>query len=121
MAEIVLKMEFYFSLIMISLLVAALSVATRSPFGFSKKLEGLLGDWSYPMYLYHMIVGLAVSYIIWGEPLRGLNYYGIVSFLISMPLLIAFCHANKLMEGPLQQIRKRFRSAEKRQVASAKK
>ena len=121
MAERVLKMEFYFSLIMVALLVAALSVATRSPFGFSKKLEGLLGDWSYPMYLYHMIVGMAVSYVIWGEPLRGLNYPGIVSFLISMPLLIALCHANGLMEEPLQRIRKRFRGVDKSPVASAQK
>jgi len=112
-AEIVLKLELYLSLLLVTALVAALSVATKSPFGFSKKMEALFGEWAYPMYLYHMVVGMGVSYLLWDAPLRGLNYAGIISFLVACPLILVLCHVNFIMESPVRQLRKRFRKVHK--------
>ena len=72
--------------IFITLLVIV-SLFYRGQELFSKKLDKLMGDYSYPIYLLHWQLGLIASFILFETPTRGLSGNGLSVFALSLILL----------------------------------
>ena len=52
------------------------------------KVDRFLGDLSYPVYLSHWSIGLLVSFYLYNEPIRGLSFRGVVTFLVATALCL---------------------------------
>jgi len=76
------------------------------PFPFFKKLDATIGDYSYPVYLFHYPAGLAASMILFGSARRGFHLDGFLVLCASLPLcLIASYFVIRFIDHPIQRIR----------------
>jgi peptidoglycan/LPS O-acetylase OafA/YrhL len=76
------------------------------PFPFSKKLDATIGDYSYPVYLFHYPAGLAASMILFGSARRGFHLDGFLVLCASLPLcFIASYFVIRFIDHPIQRIR----------------
>lgn len=77
-----------------------------------KKLDKMLGDFSYPLYLMHWQVGFVCSMLIFGAPINGSSIPGIQNFIVTLVVSLVFCNLIvKSVELPIQKIRGRLKSA----------
>ena len=76
----------------------------------SRGLDKRLGDYSYPFYLLHWQVGMFLTWLLYGGPVRGDTGAEAVIFLISVVVvaLVSWCLL-RLVEQPLQRVRQRVR------------
>ncbi|MFT7156138.1 MAG: peptidoglycan/LPS O-acetylase OafA/YrhL [Parvicella sp.] len=83
----------------------------NSPPAIDKKTDKLIGDFSYPLYLFHWQAGFAVSMLIWNEPIINMRLQGIVNcagavlFSVVISWLVI-----KFIDKPIEQIRKKIRT-----------
>jgi len=77
-----------YSNILLSLFVVT-SLFYRGEEVFPKKLDSLIGDYSYPIYLGHWQCGLIASYILYDAPTIGMSIEGMAVFLLAL-LLVFF-------------------------------
>lgn len=77
-----------------------------------KKIDKMLGDFSYPLYLMHWQVGFVCSMLIFGAPINGASIPGIQNFIVTLFVSLLFCNLIiKSIELPIQKIRGRLKSA----------
>lgn len=103
---------FYICLLISFLLI--LSLAQGKPFinCFPKRLDQLLGEYSYPFYLMHYQVTIIVSYILYSEVSNFKGQLTITTLTLVFLLLSLLSYtSNKLIEKPISNLRKKFRSA----------
>jgi peptidoglycan/LPS O-acetylase OafA/YrhL len=62
---------------------------------FSKRIDKIIGDYSYPIYLVHWQCGLIASFILFESPTRGLSIKGVESFILT--LIFVFIIASVLI------------------------
>ncbi len=97
-------LSFYINYLINTLLVISL-INGRFPL-VSKKLDQKLGDFSYPIYLFHWQAGFLSSMLIFGEPLKGLNQEGVISFIVSIAICILVSWMIiKFIDQPIQRFR----------------
>jgi peptidoglycan/LPS O-acetylase OafA/YrhL len=106
---------YYLNLLLNFALIFAL--ADGVPFSFPKKVDTIIGDYSYPIYLFHYPAGLAASMILFGTPQRGFHLDGFLVMCTSLPLcFLASYFVIRFIDHPIQRIRarvkKRLRSTE---------
>jgi peptidoglycan/LPS O-acetylase OafA/YrhL len=70
---------FYANLLLNVLVISILAGRPKLP--ISEALDKWIGDFSYPLYLFHWQAGMLVSFLIFHEPQRGPNLNGLVCFL----------------------------------------
>jgi peptidoglycan/LPS O-acetylase OafA/YrhL len=79
--------------------------------GTTKRLDKIIGDLSYPIYLLHWQVGFLTSILVVGRPFHGFTEKGLYNLLVAIPVLIfiSFLFA-KLIDEPINRIRTRLKS-----------
>lgn len=76
-----------------------------------KRIDKIIGDYSYPIYLMHWQVGLFVSMILWDAPIRDKSFEGILSFGIAVFLCFIFSYfIIKVIDIPIERVRGRVRN-----------
>lgn len=108
---------YYVNLLLNFLVILALSKQGNLP--ISRKLDSAIGDYSYPIYLFHYPAGLAVSMMLFGEPRRGFHLDGVLVLLASLPLciLVSFVLI-RFVDHPIQRIRSRVKEQKRIQATN---
>jgi peptidoglycan/LPS O-acetylase OafA/YrhL len=104
------ELAFYANLALSLLLVYKIASGDRV-FGLNGKADGLVGDFSYPIYLSHWQANLLVSFLLFGKPIHKLSTRGMESFLVS--LVIMFILAGLLIllvDKPIQRLREKIKN-----------
>lgn len=100
---------FYLSIFLSAVLILSLSglKAKEAP-GWIRRLDGLLGDLSYPLFLCHWSVGIAVVWIVF----RGESPDALTLFLSTLPFInIASYLIHRGLESRVEGIRDRIKEA----------
>jgi peptidoglycan/LPS O-acetylase OafA/YrhL len=106
---------FYLNLALQCLAVAALSRMTRAP---SPRLDKLLGDLSYPVFLCHWLVGYVLALLFFPGQLRGIGLM-IATLVASTGVAYIVCRLQDAMVEPLR-LRIRTDAVTNRQALDAK-
>lgn len=104
-AVIYLNIEFYTSFVLLCLIITSYSISDKGLFSVSKRIDSILGDLSYPIYLFHFHSGIIASYIIWGAPERGLNFKGLTTLPLAIMILFTISFLMLYMEKPIKLMR----------------
>ena len=76
------------------------------PFPFPRRVDAMIGDYSYPVYLFHYTAGLAASMILFGAPRRGFHLDGFVVMCASLPLCFLVSYlVIRFIDHPIQRLR----------------
>lgn len=105
-----IEVGFYLNITFCSLLVIAL-VTGGKIIKLNRKIDKLIGDYSYPIYLLHWQSGLIASYVIFGEAFHEFSYRGLVS--LTCALVIVAVLSTVFIYGvdePIQRVRKRIKA-----------
>jgi peptidoglycan/LPS O-acetylase OafA/YrhL len=103
------QFSFYANILINSLIVLVLVKGVVPVIGFN--IDKKIGDYSYPIYLMHWQVGLLASMILWGEPVRGRSFEGVLSFGFAIIICFVFSYfIIKLVDYPIENIRKKVRN-----------
>ena len=80
------------------------------PFSFPKRVDAIIGDYSYPLYLLHYPAGLASSLIIFGEVRRGFHIDGFCVMCFTLILCVIVSYAiTRWVDHPIQGFRSRLK------------
>jgi len=105
----ILELGFYLNIIICATLIYSIVVGGNMSF-ISKRADAFIGDLSYPVYLMHWQVGLLVSFILFGSPLHGFSTNGLISLIVSIPVVILLSIVLiYLVDHPIQAIRQRIK------------
>ena len=100
---------FYINFIVCAVIVADLSSRKSLPF-VNKKLDNWLGNFSYPIYLFHYQIGL-LAIVVFDSLGIKLSRPDLNLLVISLPLLFIFSWvANNVIERPIEKIRYKIKS-----------
>ena len=109
------ELGFYISLLLNALLVYKLAVGGKWPI-LSHKVDKRIGDYSYPIYLFHWQIGLAVSYVVFLRPLHEPTLIGIYNFILSLCCVVILSYLLlKYVDAPIQAIRLKIKSIKNHQ------
>lgn len=79
---------------------------------FSPKFDRFLGDFSYPIYLFHWTAALLVSFLLYGEVVRGLSVSGGVVFVVGLLFTFGVSYVvNHAVNTPVERVRSYFKKA----------
>lgn len=77
---------------------------------FSKNVDKLIGDLSYPIYLTHWQIGMVLSYLLFNEVILGLHVNGVILIVLTIFFSVILGHiAVKIIDEPINQLRKYLR------------
>lgn len=100
---------FYSNFLICACMVAVLSETRELP-GIDRRLDKLMGDLSYPMYLFHYQAGLAVVAICSAGGIE-LKRPSLMLFFASLPMILIFSWiVTMTVERPIDRLRKRIKS-----------
>lgn len=102
--EVIGHICYYLNLLLNFFLIFVL--ADGFPFQIPKKVDAIVGDYSYPIYLFHYPAGLAASMILFGAPKRGFHMEGFLVMCASLPLCILVSYlVIRFVDHPIQRVR----------------
>ncbi|MBN1764994.1 MAG: acyltransferase [Sedimentisphaerales bacterium] len=108
---------FYLNMVIQFALVAGL-ISRPLPL-VTKSLDKKLGDLSYPIYLLHCQIGFVVSMILYGMPIKGYSFRGIVAGLIATLVTVGVsCGLVNLVDYRIEKFRKVIRDKAKMALKS---
>lgn len=105
------EVGFYINIIICALLVYSI-VCGNEIFKLSRRVDKLIGDFSFPIYLLHWQSGLLVSYVMFGEvfhefSLRGLACFGVTMIFVTILSFIFIL----IIDKPIQHIRAKIKAS----------
>ena len=107
----ILDVVFYITYLIIALSIYSMATMASFKSFIPKKLDKLLGDLSYPLYLFHLQIAYFVSYVIYERPIKGLHEEGIVVFTVTMVAsIIIGLVVLKFIEQPIDRVRLRIKT-----------
>lgn len=111
--ELLFTFSFYFNYLINALIVIFLIYSPLPK--ISKELDTKIGDYSYPIYLFHWQAGLLSSMILWSSPVKGLNIKGVTTTLLALIIciLVSYLIVN-FIDKPIEKIRKRVKNSANR-------
>ncbi len=96
-------LSFYFNYLINTALVISL-IKGKFPL-VSRKFDNIVGDYSYPIYLFHWQAGFMSAMLLWREPILGFDPEGIVSFLFAIVIsIIVFWIIINIIDHPIQKL-----------------
>lgn len=102
--DLAFYISYYSNYIINCLLI--ISLINFHPSILKTKSDQKIGEFSYPMYLLHWQTGFISSMLLWGKPIHGLNYQGVMSFIFALVIcLILSWVIVTLVEHPIQKLR----------------
>lgn len=76
----------------------------------STRLDNLIGDFSYPIYLLHWQVGLLASFLLYGHAFTEFSPRGLLTLMLAIPMLFATAYLFILLiDHPVQRLRSRVK------------
>lgn len=106
--SLLLDASVYFNYIVNGLLIIYL-IQGKLPF-ISKKIDKKIGDYSYPIYLFHWQAGFFVSMIVWNKPIVNSGYESLINTLLAIIITIVISWLIiKFIDEPIEKIRKNFK------------
>lgn len=103
--KMLVELGFYINIIICALLVYSLAVGGEI-FRVGKKVDKIVGDCSFPIYLLHWQSGILVSYLIFGEAFHEFSQRGFVSFVVSLIIVIVISLSFVfIIDKPIQSVR----------------
>jgi peptidoglycan/LPS O-acetylase OafA/YrhL len=105
-----LDVGFYLNIGLCFLLVWGIAMG-RDICAIDRRLDKLIGDLSYPIYLLHWQTAFLVSYVMFGQPLYGFSAKGLIGLICSMiaVILIAIVFV-RLIDNPIQRTRLKIKA-----------
>jgi peptidoglycan/LPS O-acetylase OafA/YrhL len=101
---------FYLNLLLLMSLIALCRELENLSSDRMKRLDKAIGHLSYPIYLVHWQTGLVISFLIFGTPVHGQSREGLVTLLVSVPVVILVAHLmHRFVEEPIERIRNRLK------------
>jgi len=105
-----IEVGFYINILLCSLLIYSIAIGGEI-LKIDKKIDQLIGDFSYPIYLLHWQSGLLISFLIFGNSFHEFSIRGFISLVGSIvfvgllsPLFIW------LIDKPIQHIRSKIKA-----------
>jgi peptidoglycan/LPS O-acetylase OafA/YrhL len=91
--------------------VAVISIlAGRPKLPLSEALDKWIGDFSYPLYLFHWQAGMLVSFLVFQEPQRGPNLNGLLCFVGALILCAVVSYLIiRFVDRPVEMLRSSVR------------
>jgi peptidoglycan/LPS O-acetylase OafA/YrhL len=109
-SELLQSFFFYMNLPINFFAVTLLMTKPKLPISY--KIDKMIGDFSYPLYLCHWQCGFVASMLLFNNPARGLTIQGIVSFLIAILLCaIVSLLIIRYVDRPVEMVRSRIKEA----------
>ncbi len=108
--SIMLNIELYLSFVLIWLLLFSYAKRGCGIPRIGAKLDVVLGQYSYPMYLFHLQAGIISSFLLFGHPVRGHDLDGVGCFWGSSLILLVLCVvAVEFIEKKVELVRRRVK------------
>ena len=101
---------FYINLLICTFLVYSIAIGGEI-LKIDKKIDELIGDFSYPIYLLHVQSGLFISFLIFGEPFHEFSIRGLIAltgsilFVVILSLIFIW-----VIDKPIQRIRTKIKA-----------
>lgn len=88
--------------------------------GISRKVDSIIGDFSYPLYLTHWIVGFSVSMVLYGHAIRKFNPASWVISAVTVVVCAVLCALLiRFIDVPVQRLRQKFKKSSREGRAPA--
>ena len=101
---------FYISFLLNAILVCKLAGGGKWPL-LSRKVDEWIGSYSYPIYLFHWQIGLAVSSVVFLKPRHESTTIGIYNLILSLCCVVILSYLLvKYVDIPIQTIRLKIKS-----------
>ena len=95
------------NMVLVALLILSIANGYKFPF-ITSKIDKIIGDFSYPIYLLHWQVGLMVSYVVIGHPAR----HEIVVYFVSLAVILVLSVLMiEVIDKPIQKVRTIIKSS----------
>ncbi len=99
------EMGFYINALL-SVLVCYQIAAGESWAGISLRVDKIIGEFSYPIYLLHWQAGIVASYFLFSEPIHEMSYQGasVLALALLLVFLLSFVLV-RVVDRPVQRLR----------------
>ncbi|MEZ9282170.1 acyltransferase family protein [Vibrio cyclitrophicus] len=98
-----------------SLLVLRLYFESNNLSIKKQKIDKVLGDLSYPIYLSHWVIGLLISYLLYAEPKIDRSFDSLFIYLITISVSILFgLLCRYFIDMPIDKLRQRLKTKDKK-------
>lgn len=109
------EIGFYLNILICSGLIFSIIMGGKLAF-IGRRGDKFIGDLSYPIYLMQWQVGLLVSFILFGAPVRGFGTLGFRSLIVSIVVVTILSIAVVyLIDRPVQKVRNKIKANIKRE------
>ena len=96
------------NLILSALMVIVLYI--RGSELFSRKFDKFVGDYSYPIYLFHWTAAVLASYWLYQKPVKGLSISGVIVFIFALIIVLIITYMiNAGINSRIDILRKRVK------------
>ncbi|MFK8011370.1 MAG: acyltransferase family protein [Marinicellaceae bacterium] len=106
------EIGFYINILICSLLIYSIAIG-GVVFNMSRKLDKMIGDYSYPIYLLHLQGGLLSSYLLFGKAhnFHNANPSSTINFVLALIIVVSLSAIFiNYFEKPIQKIRQRIKN-----------
>jgi peptidoglycan/LPS O-acetylase OafA/YrhL len=104
------EVGFYFNITICTLLVYSLAIG-KEIISINKKMDKVIGDYSYPIYLLHWQCGLLVSFLIFGESIHEFSGRGFINLLAAIVCVVLISSLFiRGVDEPIQRVRSKIKA-----------
>jgi peptidoglycan/LPS O-acetylase OafA/YrhL len=104
-------MGLYVTVVAAGALLIRLNYVDAPRRGFARRLDKLIVDFSYPIYLLHWQLGALASFLLFGKPALGLSTQSAMAFAVTLAFVgIVSAFMIFVMDPTIEQVRTRIRA-----------
>lgn len=100
--------SFYLNYLLNFIIIAVLASLSRNQ--RINKLDTIVGNYSYPIYIFHWQAGFLASMILWSKPVVGISLQGIGSFILGLIICVfAGYFVIRFIDAPIEKLRTKIK------------